>query len=427
LFLLIAALSRMLPFSMPQYFAGFVGASNALLALAVFWMVLAGDGRRHSSTPLLAALAGLGFAFSGLAITIARYPHFELLIAVFFLLFATALACRHTRFAAAFFVCGLLVREDAGLHYLAVLGLLIALNVSRGVTLREQRVVLCFAAAGLLYALAVMAAQRLVFPHHASSFALVYLGDPPLAHLTAAHVGQRLLYVLVNRPYILLPACATWAWAWLARSPFVAIGYVACLPWLGLQLLAASPFAAGLASYCAFPCLIGMAWPLVAVLQRRPPSGLVRPLAGFAVLVGLSFVPGYDIHDPGRLPVLAAFLHPSPPLVQQEDIERAVSAVSAARPMLGRLLVDNSVVALAPNGFGPTEFQATPGMGTSPLAVIPDTVVFFADGYDAARLMAIADAAGLMRRYTIPGTPLHLAAHRDLADVPGLSGLIAVE
>jgi hypothetical protein len=348
------------------------------------------------------------------------------LIAVFFLLFATALACRHARLAAAFFVCGLLVREDAGLHYLAILGLLIALNVSHGVTLREQRVVLSFAAAGLLYALAALSAQRLAFPQHASSFATVYLGDPPLAHLTAAHVGQCLLNVLVNRPYILLPACATWVWAWLARSPFVAIGYVACLPWLGLQLLAASPFAAGLASYYAFPCLIGMAWPLVGVLQRQSPSGLVRPLAGFAVLVGLSFLPGYDIHDPGRLPILAAFL-PSSPWAQQADTERAVAAVSAARPMLGRLQVDNSVVALAPGGFGPTEFQATPGMGTSRLAVIPETVVFFADGYDAARLMAIADAVGLTWRYTIPGTPLHLAAHRDLADIPGLSGLIAVE
>jgi hypothetical protein len=75
LFLPAVALSWCLPFSMPQFFAGFVGFSHALLALAVFWLLVEGFGLRRGAGPWIAALAALGFAFSGLAIAIARYPH----------------------------------------------------------------------------------------------------------------------------------------------------------------------------------------------------------------------------------------------------------------------------------------------------------------------------------------------------------------
>jgi hypothetical protein len=427
IFLPVAALSRLLPLSMPQFFAGFIGACHSLLAFAGFWMVLARGGRSFV-LPWLAALAGLGLAFSGLTIAVARYPHSEMLIAVFFLLFMTALHCRQIGLAVGLFVCGLAVREDAGLHYLAVLGLLIALDSARGVVVREQRTMLAFAFGGLLYALAALAIQHLAFPQHASSFAQVYLGSPPLAHLSVPVIGHRLIYFVANRPYILLPAIVAGAWAWLTREPFLAIGYVACLPWLALQLLAASPFAAAVASYYAFPCLIGLAWPLVAILYRRTGTGGPSwPRAVYCVMVALSFLPGHDIHDPGRLPVAAAFGHAAPSMARQSDVDSAVVAISAARPMLGVLLVDNSVVAIDPAGFARDEIEITPGMGNSVPTDPPQTVVFFTDGYDAVRLRSMADATGLAWRYAIRGTPLHIATRYDLGGVAGLSGMITVE
>jgi hypothetical protein len=427
LFVPIALFSRVLPLSMPQFFSVFIAATQTLPGVAVFWMVVAGNARRGFAIPWLGALAGLGFAFSGLAIAILRYPHFEPLIAAFFLLFITALARGRPRLAAGFFACGLLVREDAGLHYLAVLGLLIALDLRRGVSLREQRLIVGFAVAGLLYSGFAMLAQRLAFPSQASSFSLVYLGNPPLAHLTAPALRDRLLYFMGNRPYIWAPACAVGLWARIAREPFLALGYLACVPWLVLQLLAASPFAAALASYYAFPCLIGMAWPLVAVLYRRTgASGVIRPLAGFGIVVLLSFLPGHDLHDPGRLPVVRALLQASPSAAQQADIQQAVAALSRARPLLGRLMVDNSIVALSPDAFAPAEVETTPGLGTYS-AETADTVVFFADGYDAAHFRALAEADGLTNHYAIKGTPLHLATRFSLSEVPGLSESIVPE
>jgi hypothetical protein len=431
LFLLTSALSWWLPFSMPQFFAGFVGFSHALLALAVFWLLVEGFGLRRGAGPWIAALAALGFAFSGLAIAIARYPHFETLIAAFFLLFAVAQLLGHPRLAVVFFVLGLATREDAGFHYLAVLGLLVTLNVACGVPLRQQRTECSFALAALFCAIAVMAAQRLVFPG-TSAFARVYLGDPPLAHLSAGLIAQRIHFFVVGRPYILYPALGTCLWAVRARNPCIVLAFAAGIPWLLLHLLAKSPLAGTLVSYYAFPFLIALAWPLLAVMRQRQRTGNAGDptsvIAGFALLLALSFFPAIGIHDPGRLPLPRAFWDP-PSRAQQAATDGAVAAISAARPMLGRLLVDNSVAAIAPNGFTQSEVPFLQGDGTAPgeATTSPDTVIFFAEGYDARRLRAIADAAGLTRRYAIPGTQIHMAARQRLEDVPLLAGLVTAE
>lgn len=431
LFLPVSALSWCLPFSMPQFFAGFVGLSHALLALAVFWLLVEGFGLRRGVGPWIAALVALGFAFSGLAIAIARYPHFETLIAAFFLLFAVAEVLGHRRLAVVFFVLGLATREDAGFHYVAILGLLVTLNLAYGVPLRQQRTALTFALAALFYAIAAMAVQRLVFPE-TSAFARVYLGDPPLAHLSAGLIAERMLAFLVGRPYILYPAIGACIWALRARNPCIVLGFAAGIPWALVHLLAKSPLAGALVSYYAFPFLIALAWPLLGVMrqwQRAGSAGDPTPVVfGFAMLLALSFLPGIGIHDPGRLPLPQAFWDP-PSRAQQAATDRAVAAISAARPMLGRLLVDNSVAALAPHGFAQGEVPFLQGNQTVPgeVTALTDTVVFFAEGYDARRLRAIADTAGLTRHYAIPGTKIHLAVRQGLDEIPALADLVAAE
>jgi hypothetical protein len=429
LFLPVSVLSWCLPFSMPQVFACFVGFSHALLALAVFWLLVEGFGLRRGIGPWIAALAGLGFAFSGLAIAIARYPHFETLIAAFFLLFAVAQALGHPRLAVVFFVLGLATREDAGFHYVAILGLLIALNATYGVPLRQQRTECTLVLAALFYAIAVMAVQRLIFPG-TSAFVRVYLGDPPLAHLSGGLIADRFLFFLVSRPYIVYPALGACIWALRARNPYIVLAFAAAIPWLLLHLLAKSPLAGALVSYYAFPFLIALAWPLLGVMRQRTANAgdPISVIVSFAALLALSFVPGVGMHDPGQLPLPRAFWDP-PSSAWQAATDRAVAAIGATRPMLGRLLVDNSIAALAPNEFAQREVPFLQGNGTAPneAASSPDSVAFFAEGYDARRLRAIADAAGLTKRYSMPGTPVRLIARQRLEDIPSLAGLVAVE
>jgi hypothetical protein len=348
---------------------------------------------------------------SGRAAAIARYPHFEGFLAACFLLFAAALQQRRLGLAALCFVAGLATREDAGLHYAGVLVLAIALNAWRGVPWRQQRAEIGFALAGLLYAGAALAVQRSLFPG-ADSFTRVYLGDPPLAHLSARLVAMRLLYLVVARPYIVLPAAAACVWALLARNASIALGYLACLPWLLLQLAARSDLAGTLCSYYAFPFLIALGWPLIGARPDRWTA------PGFACLLALTFVPATQLHNPGRLSLPADFFA-APSGAERTASDRAVAAVSAARPLLGRLVVDDSVAALAPNGFAKSEVRLW--AGDAP----PDTVVFLTDGYDAARLRSDAMRHELRWRYVVPGTQLHVASLRPLSDVPGLQGILA--
>jgi hypothetical protein len=210
------------------------------------------------------------------------------------------------------------------------------------------------------------------------------------------------------------------------------LAFVAGIPWLLVHMLAKSPLAGMLASYYAFPFLVALAWPLIAVLRQQQPRGNAgnasSVIVGFAALLALSFFPGIGIHDPGRLPLPQAFWDP-PTLARQAATDRAVAAISAARPMLGRLLVDNSIAALAPNGFAEREVPFLQGNETAPSEAIasPDAVVLFAEGYDARRLRAIADAAGLTRHYAMPGTQIHLAARQRLEEIPSLAGLVTAE
>jgi len=221
-------------------------------------------------------------------------------------------------------------------------------------------------------------------------------------------------------------------WALRARNPAIVLGFAAALPWLLLHLLAKAPLAGMLASYYAFPFLIALAWPLLGVMRQQQSTASAGTrkavIAPFAALLCLSFVPGIGIHDPGRLPLPRAFWDP-PSSAQQVATDRFVIALVAARPMLGRLSVDNSVAALAPNAFAQSDVPFLQGNANVPhgASTSPDTVVYLAEGYDAQRLRAMADAAGLNRRYAISGTQIHLATGHRLEDVPPLAPLVAAE
>ncbi len=413
-------LSRALPLTMPQFFATFIGTCHGLLALAVFWLLVEGYAMRRGAALAVAALAALGFSFGGLAVAIALYPHFETLEAASLLLFLVALVLHRFRVAAAWFVLALATREDAGLHAALLLTVVLAANAIRGVAWPARRAAIGFAAAGLAHGLAALALQHVCFPGH-SSFVRVYLGTPPFAHLDAMLLAMRTAFIVRYRAYIALPAFGALIWAARARSPYPLLGFAACLPWTALHLLAASPFAGLLAGYYGFPFLLALAWPLLGALVER--GGALRPqdrraaVAGFGAILVLGAIPLGGAYNPGRLAVPAAFLV-APSRARQVATDAAVAAVIAARPQLGRLVVDNSVAALRPTDFARGEVASWAG------AAAPDTVVMFAAGYDAARLRALSARAGLTEAYRVPGTQIVVQSRLDLQRVPAFGPLL---
>lgn len=420
IFALLGHIRQLLPVTDIQFFAGFSGFCHALPGLAVFWLLSAEYRLRTPLGTVVAALLGLAFSFNGLALAIARYPHFEMLIVGAALLFFVALLRSRFGLAALLFAVCLATREDAGFHLFAVLFLLIALDRWRGLSWRAQRAEIAFAAVAIGYGLVVLAAQHAVFTGQ-SSFARIYLGKPAFGHISTAVLIERLTGYVRFRTYLVLPALIALVWAVRTRNPYILLGYVAFLPWGALHLFAESDIAGTLSAYYAYPFMIASFWPLIAVRLDDRVRGAHAPAAvaalAFAGMVAGSFTALGSQANPGDIDLPAGFLSaPSP--ARQDAAERAVAELVRAKGGLGRVFVDGSILALAPDGFLYDE-TVWGGKGN------PDTVIYFAGGYESAAARAIAASAGLDKHYQAPGTAVRVATKRPIPPAPPLAVLLA--
>ena len=421
IFIPLSLIRHLLPISDPQFFAGFSGLCHALPGLAAFWLLQAGYGLRTSRGVAVAAIIGLAFSFNGLALAIARYPHFEMLIVGGALLFLVALIQRRLVLAGIFFAICLATREDAGLHLFAILFLLIALNHYRGVPWRKQRAEIAFAAIAICYSVSVLALQHAMFTGQ-SSFARIYLGDPALRKLTVAVLSERLLGYMQYRTYIVLPALIAGIWAVRARNPYIVLGYAAFLPWAVLHLLADSDIAGTLSAYYAYPFMIASFWPLISVLLDERVRGSQAPatlsILAFAATIASSWTAIPYQANPGRIELPAGFLSP-PSIARQDATDQAMTALVRAKAELGTVFVDGSVLALAPDGYVLSE---TVWGGKDQR---PNTVIYFVHGYEADAARKIAEAAGLDLRYQVPGTSIRLATDHAIAPTSPLAAFVS--
>jgi hypothetical protein len=415
IFVALSGLSWLAPLSMAQWFAVFTGVAQALMAVAVFWVLVSEYGLRRGWRLAGAMLLAVAFSFNGLAIAQVRYPHFEVLIASALMLFLVAFHQRRFALAAAFFALALICREDAGFHAFAILFVLVAVQRLKGAPLSAQRPALAFMAVGFLYSVAALSVGHVFFPSQ-SSFARVYLGDPPLAHLTPALIAFRAQGLVGARAYILLPALVAAAWAIWTRNPFIVVGYLALIPWALVNLLAKGELAGTLSSYYAFPFLIAAFWPLVGA-RLQPSTRAWEPFVGFAVMILVSFAAVSAQHDPSREPLWRGFTDP-PSLAEQGRVERAMDAIRADHTALGRLAASDSLVALRPREFqrGETSLETPPAK--------VDTTLGFTGDRQSRGLAALAAVSHLERAYIIPGTPIQVATNADVARLPHLGPLL---
>lgn len=405
--LLTSGVSEILPLTMPQTFAGFVGISHGLLALAIFALLATRNVVHHASVLLLATLVSIGFACTGLPLAIALFPHFELFGAACLLLCLAALARERWTAAIVCLLFALSTREDMGLHAFVFLSIWAAVNWRRDVPWRLNRWIVGFACAGALYSATVLVAQHLAFPGH-SSFYTVYVGDPPFAHLSWQRVATRLQgWAKVHTSSIALPALGVAVWAYLKRGAMALLGFVACIPWALLQLLSVREFSGVMLGYYAYPFVVAIAWPLIAgLIRQQAPERYWTPTIGMLALVALGLAPIGEIYNLTHIPLPKAFFSP-PSVAQQATTDRTVAALAAHPPMLGRLLVDDSVAALEPFAFVRRDvalFARAPA----------DTIAYFRDGMLAASLRGVAN---LPHHYEVPGTAIQIDTDRSASAI----------
>jgi hypothetical protein len=386
----------------------------------------AGFGLRGAVPAAIAASVAIAFAFNGLALAMARYPHFEILIVGSVILFTVALVRRQFVAAAIFFSVALLTREDAGFHLFGILFVLIALNRWYGIAWRAHRAEIGFAMIALLYSIAAVSAAA-VLATGPSAFERIYVGDPPFASLTAAAVGGRLLGCMAFRTYLVLPAVVALFWAARTRNPYILVGYAAFFPWGLLQLAAHSDIAGTLSGYYGYPFMIASFWPLVGVLFDRrhiedaapadPRRGTSAPVLAFAAMIVASFASIGAQYNPGQFDLWRGFSTPPGP-ARMAETDHAIAQLARSKAVLGAVLVDGSVAALAPDDFAWSETVLGHGSGR------PDSVVYFVHGYESSEAQRIAAANGLIRRYRVIGTPIRIATDRPIAAQAPIAALV---
>ncbi|MBU6425264.1 MAG: hypothetical protein KGQ69_02925 [Rhodospirillales bacterium] len=403
-FWLTSGLSWLLPLTRVQFFAVFLGVVQGLMPLPVYALL----ARLGLARPWAAVLA-LVFAFNGMVLAASCNPHFELLIIAAGMAFLAAFSCGRVWLARLFFLLCLITREDAGFH----LGLLLFAGglglYWQGVDRARLRPLFGYAAAAFCWSVAAVAVQHMAFPG-GGALTRVYLGKPPFAKLTPAVLVTRLEFYLVYRLYLVLPLAVTLILARRWHVPGLFAGFVACLPWLGLNWLAVQAIPGTLSNYYPFPMIFGLFWPLVhqAMAKRLGARRVLndrQAVLVFAAALAASFAGLWGLQNPQKLRFPEEFFG-VPSLAHQQATEQAM--VSFRRAELGRVVVDGSVIALDPNHFRRSQWVLTPQ------PVLPDTVIFFLHGPGTKPSLKLAKQAGLTQYYEVPGTALRIATDKAL-------------
>jgi len=424
LFLATSGLGRLLPLTRIQFYAAYIGVSHALPAIAVFWLLMSGYHMTRPVPCFIAALLALFFSFDGLALAIARFPHFTMFLVGTGIMFLVAMVLGRVKIAALFFLLCLSTREDAGFHLFALLSILFFLERGEGIPFCEQRPILGFAIVGLVYSASAVSLQHALSDARYSLLINEYLGNPLFSQVEPGLILRRLLGWFAYRPYVVFPAICTLVWAIVRRNPYLMLGYVAFLPWGLLHLIAAREMVGTLPSYYAFPYMFANLWPLISLLiQQRQSEGhrsILEPVCGFALLILTSFITAGHLHNPTHLAFPIGFVSP-PSIARQAAVDNALQRLAAtpARQELGATLVDQSVAALVPE-----RYQAE-NILSAESHLEPDSIIFFTGGFESALARNMAAKAGLEREYEIAGTPIRVGTNHSLSNLHELTAVRA--
>lgn len=390
---LTSALHKLVPFLPPAaWFSLLQSLWTGIIGLSVFMLCA------RSATDLRAIAAALATALCGPILAMASFPHIELAIPAFFLLFVWLRAARWPIAAYAAILLCFAVREDAGFH---VAGFLLLLALAQGLSgsaASQVRETLWVAALGLAYSLTALAIQALGFPsaHGHDQLAHMYLGTPAFAHVTAELVYQRCVVLLIDRAYVLWPLLVMAAIAVWKRNLVLLAGAVAPLPWIILHVVAIGD--QGLGGHYAFPLIIALAWPAAALGSQ----GVGLQVIMSTLSIGLFAISSGALLD--RAPWNSVGL---PDFHAIGLYERELGHATSQRGTVGRLVLDDAVVSLVPELAAPHEWAVQWAADKVP---DPDVVIYLPGARDKAFIKALLVRLDLRHRCKLGKTPFVVAS-----------------
>lgn len=403
-FVPVNALSYLMPTDHVGYFALWYGAIHVFGFLIGHRIVL--DAIAHWPLPrpaasLLAGVAGLLFAFNGVAVAALLYPHPEVLMAFAIVGLLWALARDRHGLAWALGLLALAVRTDGGFHVALFCGAAaLGLWADAGFDLRAPRVrrLLAVALGGFLYAGLAYALQAVLFPGGAQ-FRNIYAGPDWFAHVHWDFVLARIDLHLRERGHLFAGALGCVA-AFLATRRWVFLaGVLAGLPWYLVNLAARSDAAGTFFSYYAFPFIVLLMWPLTQPKASAAGRGNALPIVALAALL-LSIAASLGPGGNGRAVGLSTSLQVT--TAQMERLRTTLDQLVGNLPP-ERVRFDAAVMSLvAKRAARGTLFLPEQGLNGV------DTVVHFERYMDTAQIRAGFAALDGVTRCLLPDSELRL-------------------
>jgi hypothetical protein len=236
------------------------------LAAASTFVLLTNNSKPSAAKRFWIFTASLTVVFNGVFLASIGFPHFEIAIPALLVTFFAFHIKGYTKTAILFLCLGLLMREDAGLHYFGLFFLLASyfFFFSKKTGVKEIKFYSRLAISCFVYSLLAIAIQKIYFSTGDNALARVYLGEPAFAHISEDFIKERLKFIADNRLYIFIPVFLTIIISIYKKSWGLLIGVGAVFPWIIFSLLGISFQAGTLTSYYAFPVAIAFFWPAIA-------------------------------------------------------------------------------------------------------------------------------------------------------------------
>lgn len=240
------------------------GLWHGLISLAAYSLFIPLPEKRKWHHIGLAFLLALFVMANGVSVSMIVFPHFEIGVAALLLTFFALWSNGYKKLCYLPLVIGVMMREDAGLHYFGAFILLATTFHFFEKTKAFKHYTPYFlrlACLCLLYSIGAIALQTLWF--HPDAFTRIYSGLPPFQHLSGDFIKERLHFISRQRTYIYAPLVTLTALACLRKNALQAFGPCCVIPWIILAISAINVSAGTLAFYHAFPILIVFLWPAI--------------------------------------------------------------------------------------------------------------------------------------------------------------------
>lgn len=421
---IVAQLSHYIPAYTVEFFAGFMGIVYAASGVALFIVFMRHfPGAGFLKTALIAVIS-VGLAFNGNIMVGMWMPHFEYLIPTGIFLTLYCLHLNNLIPAWCFLIFTLSLREDAGLHLILFLGLLLVMKIYETRSLHSIRKYLPFFLASLGYSVfafwAVSYVRDLYEVQEASVFRLIYSGTgTPYAHLTVSLIGSRLLQIAGVHLYLVTSLLVSIAYAIYRRDIYLVLGMLGIVPWFLLNVTAANGNTGYFYAYYGFPFVVALVWPMLACVWRYdgdiPSTAIKHVLILQLALFGAGLL-AWDSYS-NSLKFAPSFgarwgsykLQPS--VEYRDNIREFVRLLDSDPGYLGDIAAFHSFASLSRSPWG-TEghyFNET----TSPV----NTALYVAPDNAPVEMIRLRLGNSLRNHYCVTGTSVCLFTDRQLSDL----------